>query len=410
MPTQDWGVYPDSLTLGTEVSSTYEGRHITATAAELNHGNILAVVTKGYPVIFDIVAGAHGVGVAFNTEVAGTDLIAVDTEGIWNLSVVSSDDAANSLVVAGDPLYINTTTAIISKIRNNATQIPFGYALSQGNGDGLAHTIAVKVHWDPRSHWLEDLEMLYFGDARDVSVEWDPGIPALEMLPLVNNTGAFNIGDGTFSMDFQVFGPDATQSMLYDSDMGTLDIVDDVVDADATLNITCEDSGTHTGDANGIHVGYTKMSGAITGAGAISAINGDVQPRADCSHVYAFKAYTGIADTPTVGDMSAFYTYCDNLGATAGNFGEYEAVNLNMDNTNPASATAQGNSFFRLYSHGGVGQQIFVIPGGFGSTYLFNWTALIPPCEAFNAAGNGVYSIAILHGGVTTYLHTYDAP
>jgi len=173
MPTQDWGVYKDSLTLGTEVSSTYEGRHITATAAELNHGDVLAVVTKGYPVIFDIVAGAHGVGVAFNTEVAETDLIAVDTEGIWNLSVVSSDDLGNSLVVAGDPLFINTTTAVISKIRDNATQIPFGYALSQGLGDGAAHTCAVKVHWDPRAHWLEDTEPLYFGDDRDVSMVYD---------------------------------------------------------------------------------------------------------------------------------------------------------------------------------------------------------------------------------------------
>ncbi len=149
MPTQDWGVYQDSLTLGTEVSSTYEGRHITATAAELNHGNVLAVVTKGYPVIFGIAGTPYGVGVAFNTEVLGTDLIAVDTEGIWNLSVVGSDDSGASLVRAGELLYINTTTAIISKISTTATQIPFGYALGQANGDDLAHTIAVKVHFDP---------------------------------------------------------------------------------------------------------------------------------------------------------------------------------------------------------------------------------------------------------------------
>jgi len=222
MPTQDWGVYKDSLTLGTEVSSTYEGRHITATAAELNHGNVLAVVTKGYPVIFGIVAGAHGVGVAFNTEVAGTDLIAVDTEGIWNLSVVSSDDLGNSLVVAGDPLYINTTTAVISKIRDNATQIPFGYAMTQFNGDGAAHTGAVKVHWDPRSHWLEDQEKLYFGDLMDVSIEWDG--TNLEMLPLANDTGAFVIGNGTLSMDFQVFGDAAANYIEWDSSLARLNM------------------------------------------------------------------------------------------------------------------------------------------------------------------------------------------
>ena len=152
MPTADWGLYEQGLTTGTEVSSTYEGRHITATAAELNHGNILGVVTKGYPVIFGInAATAHGVGVAFNTEVAGTDLIAVDTEGIWNLTVTATDDAAGAggVVRAGDPLYINTATAIISKIRNLVTQIPFGYALG-GIAQDLSLVIAVKVHWDPR--------------------------------------------------------------------------------------------------------------------------------------------------------------------------------------------------------------------------------------------------------------------
>jgi len=165
MPTEGYGAYEQGLTLGTEVSSTYEGRHITATAAELNHGNILAVVTKGYPVIFNTGAGAHGVGVAFNTEVAGTDLIAVDTEGIWNLSVLATNDAADAggVVIAGDPLFINTTTAIISKIRNNITQIPFGYALGGVAQDATA-TIAVKVHWDPRAHWLPEDEPLIWGD------------------------------------------------------------------------------------------------------------------------------------------------------------------------------------------------------------------------------------------------------
>ena len=37
MPTQDFGVYPDSLTAGTQVSSTYEGRHITIREDEVIH-------------------------------------------------------------------------------------------------------------------------------------------------------------------------------------------------------------------------------------------------------------------------------------------------------------------------------------------------------------------------------------
>ena len=37
-----------------------------------------------------------------------------------------------------------------------------------------AETISVvKVHWDPRAHWLQDQEKLYFGDGADASIEWN---------------------------------------------------------------------------------------------------------------------------------------------------------------------------------------------------------------------------------------------
>lgn len=137
------GVYPDAdvKTAGDEFSSTYEGRHVTLLASELTHAG--AVVTKGLPVVF-----GDACGVAFVTEVAGTDLIPVDTEGIWIEDVVAADDNGNSAVVPGDRLYINTTTCVISKIRNTATQIPFGYALGSIDS-GNTNTIAVKVHQDP---------------------------------------------------------------------------------------------------------------------------------------------------------------------------------------------------------------------------------------------------------------------
>jgi len=128
-----------------EVSSTYEGRHLTFLASEINHGDVLSVVTKGYPVI----VGEDIVGVAFNTEVAGSDYIAVDTEGIWMLSVEATDYQGDVAVVAGDRLYINHTTAVISKNNTVGTHIPFGYALG-GVTTGETAIIAVKVHWDPQ--------------------------------------------------------------------------------------------------------------------------------------------------------------------------------------------------------------------------------------------------------------------
>jgi len=146
MPT--FGVYKavDGYTAGDEISSTYEGRHITVLESELTHpSHTDGLVDKGDPVL---IGSGKAVGVAFKSAAAATDLIAVDTEGIWGLSVVGSDDAGNSAVAGGDRLYINTTTAVISKITDINTQVPFGIALGVV-GAGATGVIAVKVHQDP---------------------------------------------------------------------------------------------------------------------------------------------------------------------------------------------------------------------------------------------------------------------
>jgi len=141
-----FGVYPiaDARPVG-EVSSTYEGRHITVLASACKHAG--GLVTKNLPVVI----GERIVGIAFNTEVAGTDLITVDTEGIWIVDVWGRDDAGNIAVAGGDSLFIDITdgSCIVSKIRNVALNIPFGYALGIITTPGNTERIAVKVHHDP---------------------------------------------------------------------------------------------------------------------------------------------------------------------------------------------------------------------------------------------------------------------
>lgn len=170
MPGVQVGVYPGQGVAGTEVSSTYEGRHLTLNENELIHPfRVSGFVNKGDPVIIcnaGILANrGHAVGVAFNTATAVTDDIAIDTEGIWNLTVFAQNDAGDSAIVAGDPLYIHDGSAgavlntglgdcEISKIRNLVTQIPFGYALGTVVAGGSGR-IAVKVHWDPRQPTTE---------------------------------------------------------------------------------------------------------------------------------------------------------------------------------------------------------------------------------------------------------------
>ena len=171
MPGVTAGVYTGALTAGTEVSSTYEGRHLTVLESELIHPYIAdGFVNKGDPVcLCDAgVQTTYGaaVGVAFNSATAASDYIAIDTEGVWNLTVYAENDDGNVAVEIGDQLYIRagnlpgaadgdgTGDAEISKIRTTLTQVPFGYALGSmvAGGSGV---IAVKVHWDPINDPIE---------------------------------------------------------------------------------------------------------------------------------------------------------------------------------------------------------------------------------------------------------------
>ncbi len=129
---------------GEECSSTYEGRHLTLEESYLTHpSHTDTFVDHGDPVL----VGDLIVGVAFTSAAAATDLIAIDTEGIWFLSVNATDYEGASAVATGDQIYINKTTAVLSKNSNKATHQRFGYAL----GDVAQGTavVAVKVHFDP---------------------------------------------------------------------------------------------------------------------------------------------------------------------------------------------------------------------------------------------------------------------
>lgn len=144
------GVYPiaDAMSAGDEISSTYEGRHLTFLESELTHPDNSGeeandYVNKGDPVV----VGERIVGVALKDGTALTNPIAIDTEGIWVLDVYAHDIDGASVVAPGDQLYIEVATCIISKTRYPGGYLPFGIAL--GDVDTGTKAIAVKVHFDP---------------------------------------------------------------------------------------------------------------------------------------------------------------------------------------------------------------------------------------------------------------------
>jgi len=155
-------------TAGEECSSTGEGRHLTLEENLLIHplhGD--GLVDSGDPVLFAVGSSwMNGVGVAFNSAAAATDLIAIDTEGIFFLNVLGcvsdgTNNGAARAMHAGDPVYISKAidqTYTLSGQDNPDEWVPFGYLL----GDVAAHLtqptlVAVKVHWAP--NFLESINL-----------------------------------------------------------------------------------------------------------------------------------------------------------------------------------------------------------------------------------------------------------
>ena len=137
-------LYDEYTVAGKEVSSTYEGRHVTYLESYLTHpSHTDGFVDKGDPVVAGDI-----IGVALGSAATANDEIAIDTEGIWALDVVATDQDGNVAVARGDEIFINTSTAVLSKNYDKNTQQHFGYALTTLNS-GSTDVVVVKIHWSP---------------------------------------------------------------------------------------------------------------------------------------------------------------------------------------------------------------------------------------------------------------------
>jgi len=120
---------------GQECSSTNEGRVVNVAESLIVHpAHTDGLVNKGDPVVI----GWSMVGIALRSASAATDIIPVDTEGIWYLNVAAYDGN----IGIGDMLFIDWTTAVVS---NDFMVCPFGHALGFV-AVGTTALIAVKVH------------------------------------------------------------------------------------------------------------------------------------------------------------------------------------------------------------------------------------------------------------------------
>lgn len=139
----------DEYGQGEEISSTNEGRYVKVLESNIlahpAHGD--GLVDKGDPVaLFD------AVGVAMNSATAATDVVILDTEGIWRLPVTNTGTNNFTNIVVGQQLFL-TSAGVITDTWVGSFSI-FGWALQPITGVGTL-TIAVKVHYE-YPYWYYD--------------------------------------------------------------------------------------------------------------------------------------------------------------------------------------------------------------------------------------------------------------
>ena len=234
MPTTD--IYlATGMVAGTELSSTYEGRHVTFEESVITHpSHTDGFVDGGDPVVID-----EEVGVAFTGASAVTDLIAIDTEGIWWLNVVATDDLGNSAVGRGDRIYINRTTCVLSKISTPASQLFFGIA--QGIlATGTTGVVGVKVHQDPNSPQIDVTYLVVSKSGNDTygTGTWsNPLLTVQAALDLVTATRkTIYVLGGTY--DEAITWPTTTGVILKGMNREWGVVLTDSTEQDAVINVT----------------------------------------------------------------------------------------------------------------------------------------------------------------------------
>jgi len=175
--------------------------------------------------------------------------------------------------------------------------------------------------------------------------------------------------------------------------------------ADNAMEMTITDSTAFASTAysRGLYINYTN-TGIKSAGGEANGIGVDMDTSANVVQLYGISLYTGACNGATVNRVAGLYVYVDEDTGTVS-----RASCLHLETANTA---AEYSDFISFRSHvDTVDSMLASRSGGQTATYFLHFeTPTSAPVEAFNAAGNGDYSIKCFINGEVTYLHTYDAP
>ncbi len=126
------------------------------------------------------------------------------------------DDADVTMSWDGTRLAILPVTDDVGSVRigNGTLDMDFQVMMGTATASVLFDNSVARVIFEQADLRIMDTDILEFGDDADVTLTWDGN--SLNILPLVNDTGRIEFGDGAADMDVIFFMGDVLNSLLTD--------------------------------------------------------------------------------------------------------------------------------------------------------------------------------------------------
>jgi len=256
---------------------------------------------------------------------------------------------------------------------------------------------------------LTDAVQIIFGASSDVTVQWEAAGSFL--FSAAADDSKIEIGDSAAtqkSFDVTIYGDAANGAtyMKWDASANSLDLVSTLAGTgDDSFSVTTTDNTADGGATHYGRGGYINYTNAGIKSAAGSEGNGlgvDINASANVVSLYGISLYTGACNGATINRTAALAVYNDTLTGTVT---ASSCLYLGMN------GGATSDDFIAIRSFTGTQDAIISDrSGGATATNLLLLAGVNAPAEAYNAAGNGAYSIKCSINSVTTYIHTYDAP
>ncbi len=214
-----------------------------------------------------------------------------------------------------------------------------------------------------------------------------------------SNTGAFNIGNGTLSMDVQIFGNAAGSFILWDSSLNTLAITTThAVAANVVFILTTAEATA--GQTNGLVSVITS-----TGDGKSGTVAANLYVVEEGNTEYVYGAYVGFAAiaNKTIIQAAGIYLYLEDMG----NAVEHQVgVSINRNITNVGTAS---DAFLEMRNHGATAATAYLRLTG-EATYLIDWSGTDQKVPVSNGtdSNNVSHKVAVFMADSTVrYFHLF---